>query len=178
MKKPTSKWFLVYTKANEEQRAKKHLENQGFKIFLPMIAFANMNQAKAKNLEAMFPRYLFIKINLEKDNWTLIKSTRGVSHMVVFGQRFAEIPNQIIAHLKLGADKNDIFRQSIAREEFKKGDTLVIKKGVFKDQEATFLSKQSKERVRILLNFVNNIITAEVPESDIGKKEIIKTFKL
>jgi len=178
MKKPTSNWFLVYTKAKEEQRAKKHLENQGFKIFLPMIAFANIDQSKSKNLEAMFPRYLFIKINLEKDNWTLIKSTRGVSHMVVFGQKFAEIPNQVIAYLKSGADKNDIFRQSITREEFKKGDTLVITKGAFKDQEATFLSKQSKERVRILLKFVNKIITAEVPASDIGKKEIIKTFKL
>jgi len=178
MKKPTSNWFLVYTKAKEEQRAKKHLENQGFKIFLPMIAFAKIDQSKSKNLEAMFPRYLFIKINLEKDNWTLIKSTRGVSHMVVFGQKFAEIPNQVIAYLKSGADKNDIFRQSITREEFKKGDTLVITKGAFKDQEATFLSKQSKERVRILLKFVNKIITAEVPASDIGKKEIIKTFKL
>jgi len=178
MKKQTSKWLLVYTKAKEEQRAKTNLENQGFQTFLPMIAFVKMNRSKATTVEPMFPRYLFIKLNLEKDNWTLIKSTRGVSHIVVFGQRFAEIPDRVVAHLKSGADKNDIFKQAIKRQEFEKGDTLIIAQGIFKDKEATFLSKKSKERVRILLRFVNHLITTEIPASDIGQKEIIETFKL
>ena len=43
--------------------------------------------------------------------------------MVVFGQRFAEIPKQVVAHLKSGADEKHIFRQTITRQEFKKGDT-------------------------------------------------------
>ena len=178
MKKQTSKWFLVYTKAKEEQRAKTNLENQGFQTFLPMIAFVKMNRSKSTTVEPMFPRYLFIKLNLEKDNWTLIKSTRGVSHIVVFGQRFAEIPDRVVAHLKSGADKNDIFKQAIKRQEFEKGDTLIIAQGIFKDKEATFLSKKSKERVRILLRFVNHLITTEIAASDIGQKEIIETFKL
>ena len=178
MKKQTSKWFLVYTKAKEEQRAKKNLENQGFQIFLPMISFAKKNQSKSAIVEAMFPRYLFIELNLERDNWTRVQSTRGVSHIVVFGQRFAEIPGQVVAHLKSGTDKNDIFKQAIKRQEFEKGDTLIIAKGIFKDKEATFLSKRSKERVRILLKFVNHLITTEMAASDIGQKEIIETFKL
>ena len=178
MKKQTSKWLLVYTKAKEEQRAKTNLENQGFQTFLPMIAFVKMNRSKSTTVEPMFPRYLFIKLNLEKDNWTLIKSTRGVSYIVVFGQRFAEIPDRVVAHLKSGADKNDIFKQTIKRQEFEKGDTLIIAQGIFKDKEATFLSKKSKERVRILLRFVNHLITTEIAASDIGQKEIIETFKL
>ena len=168
-----SKWLLVYTKAKEEQRAKKNLENQEFEIFLPMIAFAKLNQSKP-----MFPRYLFVKINTELDKWNRIKSTRGVSHLVVFGQRLAEIPNQVIAYLKSGADENDIFRQKIMRQEFQKGDKLVIEKGMFKDKEATFLAKKSKERVRILLRFVNHLITADIPASDVGQKEIVEAFKL
>jgi len=178
MKKQTSKWFLIYTKAKEEHRAKTNLENQGFQIFLPMLAFAKMNQSKSTTLEAMFPRYLFIKINLERDNWTCIKSTRGVSHMVVFGQRFAEMPHQVIEHLKSGADENHIFRQAITRQEFQKGDKLVIKQGTLKGKEATFLSKTGKERVRILLKLMNELIIAEVPGHDVGRKAIIETFKL
>ena len=142
--KENSNWILVYTKAKEEQRAKKNLQNQGFEIFLPMIAFAKLNQSKPTTLKAMFPRNLFVKINTELDKWTRIKSTRGVSHLVVFGQRLAEIPYQVIDYLKSGADENDIFRQKIARQEFQKGDKLIIEKGVFKDKEATFLSKKSK----------------------------------
>ena len=175
---PNSKWVLVYTKVQEEQRAKKNLENQGFEIFLPLIAFARSNQPKSTILKAMFPRYLFVNINTEPDKWNRIRSTRGVSHLVVFGQRAAEIPNQVIVYLKSRADENDIFRQKITRQEFTRGDTLVIEKGVFKDKEATFLAKKSKERVRILLRFVNHLITADIPSSDIGQKEIVEIFRL
>ena len=173
-----SKWLLVYTKAKEEQRAKKNLENQGFEIFLPMIAVAKENQSKSITLKAMFPGYLFVKINTELDKWNRIKSTRGVSHLVVFGQRFAEIPNQVITYLKSEADEYGIFRQKIMRQEFQKGDKLVIEKGMFKDKEATFLAKKSKERVRILLRFVNHLISADIPASDVGQKEIIEAFRL
>ena len=69
-------------------------------------------------------------------------------------------------------------RQKIKRHEFQKGDKLVIGKGVFKDKGATFLSKQGNERVRILLRFVNRLITAEIPASDVGEKEVIEAFKL
>ena len=173
-----SKWILVYTKAKEEQKAKRNLQNQGFEIFLPMIAFEKLNQSKSITLKAMFPGYLFVKINTELDKWNRIKSTRGVSHLVIFGQRLAEIPNQVIAYLKSGADENDIFRQKITRQEFQKGDKLVIEKGMFKDKEATFLAKKSKERVRILLRFVNHLITADIPAPDVGQKEIVEAFRL
>ena len=173
-----SKWILVYTKAQEEQKAKRNLQNQGFEIFLPMIAFEKLNQSKSITLKAMFPGYLFVKINTELDKWNRIKSTRGVSHLVIFGQRLAEIPNQVIAYLKSGADENDIFRQKITRQEFQKGDKLVIEKGMFKDKEATFLAKKSKERVSILLRFVNHLITADIPASDVGQKEIVEAFRL
>ena len=126
----------------------------------------------------MFPRYLFVKINTELDQWNRIRSTRGVSHLVIFGQRFAEIPNQVISYLQSGADENDIFKQKVTRQKFQKGDKLDIEKGIFKDKEATFLAKNSKERVRILLRFVNHLITADIPVSDIGQKEIIEAFKL
>ena len=173
-----SKWILVYTKAQEEQIAKRNLQNQGYEIFLPMIAFAKLNQSKSITLKVMFPRYLFVKINTELDKWNRIKSTRGVSHLVVFGPRLAEIPNQVIAYLQSGAGENDIFRQKISRREFQKGDKLIIEKGIFKDKEATFLAKNSKERVRILLRFVNHLITADIPASDIGQKEIVEAFNL
>ena len=178
METENSKWFLVYTKAREEKRAKKNLENQGFETFLPMIAYEKISQPKSISLETMFPRYLFIKVNVERDNWTHIKSTRGVSHLVVFGDKIAAVPNAVVAFLKTRVDDDDIVKQKVTRQEFQKGDKLVIKKGVLKGKEATFLSTTGKERVRILLRFVNHLITADIPASDVGEKEIIETFKL
>ena len=171
-------WFLIYTKPRQEERAKENLENQGFETFLPMIAYENISQPKSFSLEPMFPRYLFIIINVERDNWTHIKSTRGVSHLVVFGDKFAEVPNSVVAFLKTRVDDNDIVKQKVTRQEFQKDDKLVIKEGVLKGKEATFLSKTGKERVRILLKLMNKLIIAEVPGHDVGRKAIIETFKL
>jgi len=173
-----AEWFLIYTKAKEEKRAKKNLENQGFATYLPMIAYEKMDQSKSISLETMFPRYLFIKINLERDNWTHIKSTRGVSHLIVFGQKLATIPHQVMKFLRTKTDENDIFRQEITRREFQKGEKVIIKNGILKGQEAIFSSKKSKERVTVLLRLMNHLTIAEISVSSIGQKEIIETFKL
>ena len=178
MVKDHSKWFLVYTKARAEARAKKNLENQGFQIFLPMISYESRTKKKIRSLEVMFPRYLFIKINLEKDNWNKIKSTIGVSHIVMFGQKLAEVPCEIIKFLQERVDENDIAQQKIINEEFQQNDKLIIKAGILKGREAQFLSKTRNERVRILLKSVSELITAEIPASDAGKKEVIEAFKL
>jgi len=173
-----SKWFLVYTKAREEKRAKKNLENQGFKTFLPMVAYEKISQPNSITLEPMFPRYMFITINAERDHLTQIKSTRGVSHLVMFGDKLAEVPNSVVVFLKTRVDDNEIVKQKVTRQEFQKGDKLVIKTGALKGKEARFLYKTGKERVRILLEIMNELIITDMPGYNIGRKAIIKTFKL
>ena len=98
--------------------------------------------------------------------------------MVVFGKRLAEIPNQMIAYFKSKADEKDIFNQKTIMRQFHNGEKLVVKTGTFKGIEATFLTKKSQERVRVLLSFANHLITAEIPASNVGEKEIIETFRL
>ena len=177
-KENLDKWLLVYTKPQEEKRAKKHLENQGFEVFLPMISVERISQTKLITIEAMFPRYLFTRINAATDKWNQIKSTRGVSHLIMFGQTFAEVPKQIVTFLKERVDERGVVSQKISRHEFRQGEQLVIKQGILEGREAIFLSKKSKERVRVLLRAVNQQIITEVPATDVGQKEVIETFKL
>ena len=173
-----SKWFLVYTKAREEERAQKNLENQGFETFLPMVSYEKISQPKSFSLKPMFPRYLFITINAERNNLHLIKSTRGVSHLVVFDNKFAAVPNAVIEFIKKRVNSHSIFKQKVTRQLFQKGDKLVINKGIFQGKEATFFSKTGKERVKVLLKLMNELIIAELPGNHIGNKKIIETFKL
>ena len=173
-----SKWFLVYAKAREEKRAKENLENQGFETFLPMIAYEKISQPKSISLEPMFPRYLFTRFTVENNNWTQIKSTRGVSHIVVFGDNFTEIPNSVMGYLKSKVDDNDVLKLQTTRKTFQKGDELVIKQGVFQGKDATFLSMSGKERVRVLLSLMNRIMITDIPGQNVERKAIVETFKL
>ena len=136
------------------------------------------NQPKSFLLKPMFPRYLFIRINTDRENWASIQSTRGVSHLVIFGDTLAEVPKFVVKLLKTKVDEYDIAKQKVIKKKFQKGDKLVIKKGVFQGNEATFFSATGKERVRILLQLMNKLIITEVPEQDIGRNELFETFKL
>ena len=171
-------WFLIYTKPNQEERAKENLENQGNEVFLPMIGFEKKKQPQSFSLKPMFPRYLFSKFIVENNNWTHIKSTRGVSHIVVFGENLTKVPNPVINYLKSKVDDNDVLKLQSTRKKFQKGEELLIKQGVFQGKDATFLSMNGKERVRVLLSLMNRIMIAEISEQNIERKEIVETFSL
>jgi len=171
-------WFLIYTKPRQEERAKENLENQGFETFLPRIAFEKIKQPKLYSLKPMFPRYLFTQFNAEKNNWVHVKSTRGVSHVITFGDKLTEVPNSVIDYLKSKVDDNDVLKLQTTRKTFQKGDELVIKQGVFQGKDATFLSMSGKERVRVLLSLMNRITIADISEQNLERKAIVETFSL
>ena len=174
-----SEWYLVYTKPRAENTSVLNIKNQGYEVFFPQIIFEKLGIKEEKlKLEPMFPRYLFIKLNKEKDNWITIKSTVGISHLVLFGNKLAKVPNQVIESLKKISDKNGIFKQRTLISGYKQGDKIKIEKGILKGREAIFLSQKSKERVRVLLDIISHKTTVDLHTSDIGQKETIQTFKL
>ena len=170
-------WVLVYTKAKEEKKANENLRNQGFKTFLPLIAHTNKS-SELKSLVPVFPRYLFAQINFETDNWTSIKSSLGVSHIVMFSEKFTSIPNNIINLIQNKLDESGIYKEDISIVDYQKGDPVSIKEGAFAGIDAIFLSKKPKDRVRLLLKLINTSIVAEIPTSNIKNKEVVKNFKL
>mgnify|MGYP001192053011 FL=1 len=171
-------WFLIYTKPHQEERAKENLENQGNEVFLPMIASEKTKQTHSFSLKPMFPRYLFTKFIVENNNWTHIKSTRGVSDIVVFGKNLTKVPNSVIDYLKSKVDDNDVLKLQTTRKTFQKGDELIIRQGVFHGKDATFLSMSGKERVRVLLSLMNRITIADISEQNLERKAIVETFSL
>ena len=170
-------WVLIYTKAKQEIKANENLQKQGFKTFLPLIAATNKN-SKPKSLVPVFPRYLFAQINFELDNWTSIKSSYGVSQIVMFSEKFTSIPNNIIKLIQDKLDDSAIYKEDVSIVDYQKGDPVSIKEGRFTGIDAIFLSKKSKDRVRLLLKLLNTSVVAEITKSDIGHKEVVKNFKL
>jgi len=170
-------WVLIYTKAKEEKKANENLQRQGFKTFLPLIAPSNKN-SELKSLVPVFPRYFFAQINSELENWTSIKSSYGVSHIVMFSEKFTSIPNNIIQLIQDKLNEEGIYKEDVAIVDYQKGDPISIKEGRFAGIDAIFLSKKSKDRVRLLLKLLNTSVVAEMTASNIGNKEVVKNFKL
>ena len=169
-------WVLIYTKVKEEEKANENLQKQGFKTFLPLIAPTNKN-SEFKSLVPVFPRYFFAQINLELHNWTSIKSSYGVSHIVMFSEKFTSIPNNIIQLIQDKLNEKGIYKEDVSIVDYQKGDPVSIREGRFAGIDAIFLSKKSKDRVRLLLKLLNTSVVAEITKSNIGHKEVVKNFK-
>ncbi|HSH27157.1 MAG TPA: transcription termination/antitermination NusG family protein, partial [Wenzhouxiangella sp.] len=72
-------WRAVFCKSGQERRAEAHLENQGFDVFLPRIRTRMRVRGSSRmRVVAMFPRYLFVNLRAHAEDWSTIRSTRGV----------------------------------------------------------------------------------------------------
>ena len=145
-------WFLVYTKAKQEQLAAEQLRRQAYTVFLPKVK-KKVAGGKSK-IEAMFPRYLFIKLSIGVDNWSPIRSTIGVSNLVKFGLQPASISEELISAIKHKCDENAIFE--LPDVEFNVGDNVRVCEGVFNGYEAVVTARTGKQRVELLLKQLNS----------------------
>jgi transcriptional antiterminator RfaH len=138
-------WYLIKTKSRQEAIATQNLTNQNFDVFFPKAVIKNKTTP-------LFPSYLFIQLDDKTQNWTPIRSTRGVSNFVRFGLSFAKVPNQIINLIK--AQQQQTIEKMINICSHHKGDYLEIKTGVFKGQQAIFQNYNSGDRVTVLLKLI------------------------
>ena len=80
------KWYVVQTKPRNEFRAERELSNQGYASYLPEIQTRCLRRERERTVtEPLFPRYLFIQLSLVRSDWHPIRSTRGVTGLVTFG---------------------------------------------------------------------------------------------
>jgi transcriptional antiterminator RfaH len=103
-------------------------------------------------VESLFPGYLFIRMDLQTQAVTPIRSTRGVIGMVRFGSRIPSVPEVLIERLK--AAHTDLHGAIRKTPVFSPGDRVEIVSGPFTGLEAIFVSTNGEERVQILLELL------------------------
>ena len=92
-------WYVIHTKPKQEARALLNLSNQGYECFLPRHKKQVVRRAAVvTQVEPLFSRYLFIQLdtNLSGKSWGPIRSTLGVSKLVVFGNEPARVESGLI----------------------------------------------------------------------------------
>jgi transcriptional antiterminator RfaH len=146
-------WYLIYTKPRSEELARDNLQRQGYETYLPLMKASRRRRGRYyTNIEAMFPRYLFIHLDSEYDNWMPIRSTLGVTQLVRFGMLPAQVPTNLIAALHANETEQGI--QNRPLPQMQPGDTVEIIEGPMTGLRGTFERLVSNERVALLLDIV------------------------
>jgi transcriptional antiterminator RfaH len=135
-------WYLVKTKSRQENIAQNNLENQDYDIYCPLAEINNKQVV-------LFPGYIFIYLDSNSQDWSPIRSTKGVLHLVRFGLNYAKIPNNLIEFIKSNQLNTAEKLKNLGK--LKPGDKVQITDGVFKNCIAIFKSYKSEERIILLM---------------------------
>jgi transcriptional antiterminator RfaH len=149
-----SRWFVVQTQPHAEAKAAAHLARQDFATYLPHYLKRRRHARRVETVAApLFPRYMFVAVDLAVQRWRAIQSTIGVSHLVCHGDGPAAVAAGIIDALKAREDERGFVRIE-RRPLFAAGDRVRILDGVFSACLGLFEGVADRERVAILLDLL------------------------
>jgi transcriptional antiterminator RfaH len=97
----SERWYLGHTLPHKERVAQSHLKRQGFKVFLPVIASMRHHARKTEPVRIpLFPRYLFIQLDLKRDRWRSINGTVGMAFLLTNKDEPYPVPLGFVEHMK------------------------------------------------------------------------------
>jgi transcriptional antiterminator RfaH len=157
-----SDWYAVHTHAQSEEKAVHHLNNQGFEVYLPRYLKRRRHARKTELIKApLFPRYLFVKFDMNLHQWRAINSTLGIKHLVCTGDTPSSVHSEIIEAIQFHENENGIVVVDPC-ERFQKGDPVRLLDGPFADVVGLFDGASDDQRVMILLDLMGRRVRVKM----------------
>lgn len=162
MTQSTQRWYVVQSQPNCELKAVAHLNRQGFETYLPRY-LKRSRHARRVELVArpLFPRYLFVSIDMGAQRWRSIYSTVGVSCLVCSGDVPTAVADKIVNGLKTREDENGLVRLQL-QPNLRVGDAVRVLDGVFADCLGLYEGMRDSDRVAILLDLLGRKVRVTV----------------
>jgi transcriptional antiterminator RfaH len=149
-----TRWFVAHTHPHAEAKATAHLNRQGFEIYFPRYLKRRRHARRIETVAApLFPRYLFVAIDLNVQRWRSIYSTIGVSRLVCNGEDPTPVPEGVVETLKQREDTTGFIKLD-RRAPFRTGDKIRVLEGAFSSCLGLFEGMAERERIAILLDLL------------------------
>ena len=159
----TACWYLVHTKPASEATAEVHLERQGYRVYYPRLAQAVRRRGHwVDRIAALFPRYMFLQLNVGSQSLKPVQSTMGVAAVVRFGQTYAVVSDEVVARLQERADPGTGLHR-LCRSAHEPGAKVRIIAGAFDGLEGIFQRESGDERALVLLKLLGQESSVQVP---------------
>jgi transcriptional antiterminator RfaH len=155
-----TRWFAVHSHPHREFRAKHHLENQGYQVFLPQRLKTVRHARRLTNRPApFFPRYLFIQLDLSQHRWRSVNGTFGVSSLVMQGELPHAVPHGIVEAMLASVDAAGLV---CLAEHLAVGDRVRLAAGPFAEKLGILERLDDSGRVRVLLEIMGATVPVQL----------------
>jgi transcriptional antiterminator RfaH len=165
-------WYAVHTKARMELWARSNLWEQELEVYLPQYRKTRSHARRIDQVTVpLFPRYLFVRADLEVSGMRTINGTRGVDYLVSLGNRPAIVGDEIIAEIRARENEDGLIEMDGLDERFVPGDAVRIRTGALNGQVGLFASQDEKQRVEVLLMLLGREVRVKVPRQHIDRED-------
>ena len=162
------RWYAVHCQPRGEDKAAFHLRRQGFRVYVPRYLKRRRHARRTDWVPApLFPRYLFVAMDVAACRWRAIDSTVGVSHLVRQGDRPAPVPEAVLDEIRRHEDAAGMVVLARAAA-LSPGDRVTILDGPLADRIGLVEGVSDEERVTILLALLGREVRIRVPLAAVG----------
>jgi len=162
-------WYCVQTLASKEALALLHLQRQDFIVFLPRLAKARRHARRYDTVLApLFPGYLFVQMDPQRQRWRSINGTFGVARLILSGETPLQVPPGVVEALLEACDDRGLL-QARQRDMLNLDDEVRILVGPFADRIARVARLDPRDRVELLLELLGRSVALTLPRSAVLK---------
>lgn len=157
MNTPTNgaRWYVIYSKTNEEDRVNRNLMAWGLETFYPRVKKKQLNEFTGKATyfsRPLFPRYIFARFDAET-SLHKVSNSRGVQRVLNINYVPVPVDDEIVALIQSRVTEDGFVSLD---EPFRRGDEVRIKDGSLKGMNGIFdRTMKDKSRIMILLTAIN-----------------------
>ena len=149
-----SKWYILYTSSNQEYKVRDSINelikttNFVEEVFIPTVKTTKVVRGKkVEGEKKMFPSYVFIKMEMNKDNYVTIINIPKVLGFLGTKNNPEEIPETRIDEYKRRINDDSFLKND---NTFEIGDTVKVIQGPFESFIGTIEGKGSDKKKNIL----------------------------
>jgi transcription elongation factor/antiterminator RfaH len=163
------RWYVVRTQPHREAQAARQLENQAFRVFLPRILRSRRHARKFETILApLFPRYMFIALDLRRDRWRSVNGTFGVDRLLMRAGEPEPVPHGLVEQLSEAAAADGMVRCGPALTP---GQNIRVTAGPFAELMGTLDQLDDQGRVRVLLDILGGKIPVVLSRNLVASTE-------
>lgn len=153
-------WYVLYCRSKYEIKAASTLDKMGINVYCPVIKEVRQWSDRKKVItRPLFNSYLFVKLK-EQEREKVFEVTGIVKYVYWLGKP-ALVRDIEIETIKEWLESGRA--EKIEVTGLTPGDTIKIKNGIFKDQEAKIM-KIGKTSIRLILNNLGCTVTMKMKD--------------
>jgi Transcription antiterminator len=156
------RWYVAKLKPGGLAKAEVNLARQRFESAMPRLRLSRRRGHRYEDqLKPLFPGYIFVSFDADRDRWQPINSTLGIAYLLTDERaRPTPMPAKFVEALSARCEDGQVY---VPAATLAVGDTVEVMTGPFTGLIGKIESLSEAGRVRLLLEVLGRATRAELP---------------